>query len=127
MFRRIDCLLLRLPNLEDGLAFYRDKLGLPLAWIRPGRAAGLRMKDRKSELVLLQEHGSPETDLLVDSVDEACRAFVEAGGSLVQQPFDLPVGRCGVVRDPWGNSLVLLDSTKGPLRVDHDHRVIEPS
>jgi lactoylglutathione lyase len=125
MFRRVDCLLLRLPSLEEGLAFYRDKLGLTLSWIRPGKAAGLRMRDRKTELVLLQARGSPETDLLVDSVDEACRGFVEAGGSVVQPPFDIPVGRCGVVRDPWGNSLVLLDTTKGPLQVDHDHRVID--
>ena len=31
------------------------------------------------------------------------------------QPFDIQIGRCTVVEDPWGNRLVLLDMSKGPL------------
>lgn len=36
----------------------------------------------------------------------------------------LQTGRCAVVRDPWGNELVLLDMSKGRLVTDEDGRVI---
>jgi hypothetical protein len=32
---------------------------------------------------------------------------------VVTQPFDIPVGRIAVVQDPFGNTLVLLDLSKG--------------
>ncbi len=127
MFRKVDCLLLRIPSLEEALSFYRDRLGLALAWRRGNESAGLRMRDSDSELVVVEEPGSPETDLLVDSADEACRTFETAGGTVVRPPFDIPIGRCAVVRDPWGNSLVLLDMSKGPLRVDRNGNVVDGS
>jgi hypothetical protein len=34
------------------------------------------------------------------------------------EPFDIPIGRCAVVRDSWGNVLVLLNVTKGSLITD---------
>jgi predicted enzyme related to lactoylglutathione lyase len=34
---------------------------------------------------------------------------------VVRGPFDIEVGRCVVVEDPWGNRLVLLDLRRGPL------------
>jgi len=40
------------------------------------------------------------------------------------QPFDIPIGRCAVVNDPWGNRLVLLDVGKGSLVTDGDGRVL---
>ena len=36
----------------------------------------------------------------------------------MQGPFDIQIGRCVVVQDPWGNELVLLDMSKGRLRTD---------
>jgi predicted enzyme related to lactoylglutathione lyase len=126
MFRKVDCVILHVPDLNEGLGFYRDRLGLRQAWIRTGKSAGLRMRDSVTELVLVQEPGTPETDLLVDSADEACQEFVKAGGSVVQHPFDIPVGRCAIVQDPWGNDLVLLDLSKGLLKTDSDGNVIEP-
>ena len=46
--------------------------------------------------------------------------IVEAGGSVAVQPFDIQIGRCAVVEDPWGNPLVLLDMSKGRLVTDCD-------
>ena len=40
-------------------------------------------------------------------------------------PFDIQIGKWVVVADPWGNQLVLLDSTKGLLRTDADGNVID--
>ena len=124
MFRKVDCVLLRVPDLEAALHFYRDGLGLKPAWRRDGNSAGLKMTDSDTEFVLLQESGSPETDLLVESVESAREAFQRAGGTVVEPPFEIPIGKSAVLRDPWGNSLVILDVSKGPLRTDQDGNVV---
>jgi hypothetical protein len=30
-------------------------------------------------------------------------------------PFDIAIGRCAVVRDPFGNPLVMVDVSHGPI------------
>ena len=57
MFKKVDCILFRVPDLEDALAFYRDKLHHKLAWRRGDSAAGLRMDDSDTEIVLMAEKG----------------------------------------------------------------------
>ncbi len=125
IFHKIDCLLLWVPDLEATLECYRDRLGLELSWRRGGESAGLALPDSDSELVLVEEPGTPETDLRVESVEEACRKFEEAGGTVVEPPFEIPIGQCAVVKDPWDNSLVLLDMSKGPLRTDAAGNVVD--
>ena len=117
LFRKIDCLQIPVPDLEAGLAFYRDRLGHTLNW-RTATAAGLRLPDSDAELVLQTERAEPEVDLLVASVEAAVAALVAAGGKVVVPPFDIQIGRCAVVEDPWGNRLVLLDMSKGALTTD---------
>jgi len=65
-----------------------------------------------------------EADLLVASADEAVAAIRRAGGQVAVEAFDIPIGRCAFVRDPWGNVLVLLDGTKGSLTTDADGVVL---
>jgi predicted enzyme related to lactoylglutathione lyase len=65
-----------------------------------------------------------ETDLMVESVEAAVRRFVAAGGRLLQGPFDIQIGRCAVVADPFRNVLVMLDASKGLLRTNAVGRVI---
>jgi predicted enzyme related to lactoylglutathione lyase len=117
LFRAIDCLQLPVPNLEAGLAFYRDELGHELIW-RTATAAGLRLPGSDAELVIHTEQREMETDLLVGSADAAAARVTDAGGRVVEPPFDVPIGRCAVVADPWGNRLVLLDQSKGALDTD---------
>ena len=62
--------------------------------------------------------------MLVDSADEAAKWVEQAGGKVIVPPFDIQIGRCVVLEDPWGNPLVLLDMTKGPLKTDADGNVI---
>jgi predicted enzyme related to lactoylglutathione lyase len=121
--RKIDCVRFSVPDLEAGLAFYRDRLGHELTW-RTATAAGLRLTESDAEIVLQTERPGVETDLKVDSADAAADRVVEAGGRVLTPPFDIQIGRCVVVADPWGNELVLLDMSKGRLVTDADGNVV---
>jgi catechol 2,3-dioxygenase-like lactoylglutathione lyase family enzyme len=123
LIRKIDCLRLSVPDLDAGLAFYRDRLGQQVIW-RSESQVGLRLPDTDAEIVLHVEPQAPEIDLTVFSADGAAARFKEAGGKIVVPPFDIQIGRCVVVQDPWGNQIVLLDSSKGLLATDADGYVI---
>ena len=123
LFRKVDCLQLYVPDLEAGLAFYRDQLGHQLIW-RTATATGLRLPESDAELVLQTEDQHQEVDLLVDSADDAAKRVEQAGGKIIVPPFDIQIGRCVVLEDPWGNPLVLLDTSKGLLKTNVDGNVI---
>lgn len=127
LFRKIDCHLLRVADLEDAIAFYGDKLGHRLLW-RNEKVAGFSLPETDAELVVHTRAG-PETDILVSDVDKALATFLNAGGYTVQTPFDLAIGRCARIRDPFGNELVILDQTKGRLVTSPDGWVtgVKPS
>jgi lactoylglutathione lyase len=71
-----------------------------------------------AELVLQTDRPELEVNLSVSSADEAATAIVRAGGTIVVPPFDIAIGRCCVVQDPWGNRLVMLDHRNGRLVTD---------
>jgi predicted enzyme related to lactoylglutathione lyase len=126
LFRKIDNHLLRVVDLDAAISFYGDKLGHRLLW-RSDQAAGFALPETDAELDVHLHHG-PETDILVDNVDEAFASFLSAGGVAIQPPFDIAIGRCARIRDPFGNELVILDQSKGRLVSDSDGRVtgVEP-
>ena len=129
LVHKVDCIRFYVADLDQGLAFYRDRLGQALIW-RTQEAAGLRLWMDASEIVLHTERIPLEVDLEVESADAAAVRFQEAGGEVVVPPFDIQIGRAAVVQDPWGNQLVLLDSSKGHLITDEEGTVIgvgEPS
>jgi len=39
--------------------------------------------------------------------------LVGHGCALVEAPFDIPIGRCAVLTDPFGNPLCVLDMSNG--------------
>ena len=127
LLKKIDCIELYVADLDAALAFYRDRLGHALLW-RDERSAGLRLPGSDAELLLQTERPGLAVDFYVPSADAAARAFVAAGGSLLVAPFDIRIGRCAVVADPWGNPLVLLDMSKGRLVTDAEGNVtgVEP-
>jgi catechol 2,3-dioxygenase-like lactoylglutathione lyase family enzyme len=114
LLRAVDAVVVRVPSLEEGLAFYHDALGHQLLW-RTDTMLALGLGDSETELVLALDVG-PETDLLVESVENAVAALTEAGGTLVSGPEDIAVGKVAVVTDPFGNRLTLVDLTTGRLR-----------
>jgi predicted enzyme related to lactoylglutathione lyase len=119
LIRNIDCIQIPVPDLDVALTFYRDRLGHELIW-RTDTEAGLRLPESEAEIVLQTERPQLEPNLKVDSADDAASRFVKAGGSVIVPPFDIRIGRCAVVQDPFGNRLVLLDASKGLLTTD-DH------
>jgi predicted enzyme related to lactoylglutathione lyase len=123
LLRKVDCIRVPVPDLDEGLAFYRDRLGHELVW-RTETAAGLRMPESDAEIVLQTERPGVEVDFLVDSADKAGERFVAAGGRLLAGPFDIQIGRCAVVADPWGSVLVLLDMSRGRLITDEAGNVV---
>ena len=123
LVRKIDALQIPVPDLEAGLAFYRDQLGHALIW-RTATAAGLRLPESDAEIVIQTERPELEANLTVASADAAAAAIEAAGGRVLVQPFDIQIGRCTVVADPWGNRLVLLDTSKGLLVTDEHSNVV---
>ena len=123
LIHKVDCVRLYVPDLEAGLAFYRDRLGHELIW-RTATAAGLRLPETDTELVIQTEEQQQEIDFLVDSADAAAGMIEQSGGKVIVPPFDIQIGRCVVVEDPWGNLLVLLDASKGFLETDANGNVI---
>jgi lactoylglutathione lyase len=122
LFRKLDNLLLRVADLDAAISFYRDRLGHRVLW-RSDEAVGFALPDTDAELVVHLNIG-PETDVLVEDVDEAFAVFLDAGGQPVQAPFDIAIGRSARVRDPFGNELTLLDQSKGRLATDREGSVV---
>ena len=123
LIRKVDCVQIQVPNLDAGLAFYRDQLGHQLVW-RTERAAGLQLPDTDAEIVLQIERPGIKINLMVASVDAAVERIVDAGGAIVVPPVDIQIGRCVVVQDPWGTNLILLDTSKGLLETDADGNIV---
>src|SRR5262245_34937925 len=111
LFRKLDNHLMRVTDLDSAIAFYCNRLGQELLW-RDDTAAGFALPETDAELVV-HLHIGPETDMLVDDVGAAVDAFVDAGGEVIEPPFDIAIGRCARLRDPFGNVLVILDQSKG--------------
>jgi catechol 2,3-dioxygenase-like lactoylglutathione lyase family enzyme len=122
VFRKIDCTLLHTPDLAAAIDFYQGRLGQKLIW-KSDEAAGFEMPDAEAELVVHTRLG-PETDLVVNCVAEAFDQLIAAGASCITPPFDIAIGKCAVLKDPFGNVLTILDRSKGRLKVDEAGNVI---
>jgi predicted enzyme related to lactoylglutathione lyase len=123
LFKKIDCIRLPVPDLEEALAFYSGQLGHQLIW-RTQTATGLALPQSDAEIVLYTDGTAPEIDLLVESADLAAEQVTAAGGKVIAGPFEIQIGRCVVVLDPWDNELVLLDMSKGRLITDANGNIL---
>jgi lactoylglutathione lyase len=115
MLQRIDCVMFRVDDIDSAVAFYRDVMGLVPRW-RDGNQAGLEFPGTPgAELVLHSDPDIPAFDVNyeVEDVTAALPTLVEAGCRVVAGPFPIAIGNCAVITDPFGNSLTLLDMTKG--------------
>jgi predicted enzyme related to lactoylglutathione lyase len=113
LLRQVDAVTIPVPDLDEGLRFYRDQLGHQLLWRNDAVGqAGLLLPDSTTEIVLTTDVDYAPS-WLVTSLDEALDHITAAGGRVVDQPRTIPVGRLAVVADPFGNRLILLDLSHG--------------
>jgi predicted enzyme related to lactoylglutathione lyase len=118
LLRRVDAVTVRVPSLDEGLRFYAEALGHRLKWRNDAVGqAGLELPDGDSELVLTTAQDY-EPNWSVEDVDHRVTTVVGQGGRVVSGPIDHPVGRAAVVRDPFGNALVVVELSKGVYLTD---------
>lgn len=123
VFEKLDCIRYYVPDLAEGVTYYHEKLGLEIAWKNEHEIAFV-MADGISELVIQNTQKREETDIKVTSVRRTIQKIRQAGGQLVCGPFGIQIGECAVVQDPWGNTMVILDSIKGTFLTDEDGNII---
>jgi predicted enzyme related to lactoylglutathione lyase len=123
LFLKVDAVTVPVPDLDAGLSFYGGALGHDLLWRNDEVGqAGLALAGSDTEIVLTSQQGYAP-NWLVTNADQAAAVFVAAGGKIVTEPCDIPVGRLAVVADPFGNVLVLLDLSRGHYVTDAAGRV----
>jgi lactoylglutathione lyase len=117
VLRKIDCVMVRVDDLDAAVAYYREVFGLRLRW-RTGSQTGLGMSETDAEIVLHTDQDIPReatVHYLVDNVTAAVEQLAAHGCTVLAAPFEIAIGRCAVVADPFGHTLHILDMTKGSL------------
>ena len=115
MFKKIDCVMIRVIDVVVAEKFYREVFGLKPVW-SDGGAIGMGFPETDAEIVLHSNADIPhnvEVHYLVDDVVAAVKTCAEKGCRVLVQPFDILIGKCAVIADPFGTSLCLLDMTSG--------------
>ncbi len=116
MFRKIDCIMIHVDDLEAAARYYSNIFGLRPVW-RDETSVGLGLPETDAEIVLHCEPDIPENvavHYLVDDVVAAVQFLKQQGCSVFAEPFDIVIGKCAVIKDPFGTMLYILDITKGP-------------
>ena len=112
VLRRVDRIILRVPNLPAAVRFYRDVMGL-----RPvredARIASLRFPDDRAELVLHTDADLP-AEAVYYAVDDVRQLFARREQlklQFIHPPAVTARGYRAAVRDPFGNVLLIVDQT----------------
>lgn len=123
LFNYVDGIQLYVPDLQQGINYYCNSLGLKIIW-KSDSAIGLGMREGVTEIVIQSEREYQEIDIKVNSVENAIIEIEKAGGQIVYGPFDIKIGKCAVIQDPWNNQYVILDSTKGTFITDQHGNIV---
>jgi lactoylglutathione lyase len=118
MLRKIDCVMIRVEDVAVSTAYYAKVFGLRPKWSAEG-SVGLAFPETDAEIVLHCETTIPssvEVYYLVDDVVVAVAHYAAQGCQILVAPFDITIGKCAVIRDPFGTRLCILDTTKGHRR-----------
>jgi len=109
--RKIDCVMVRVPDLAAASEFYTRSFGLRRLWADE-TSVGLGLAETDAEVVLhtMDLAADEAVYYLVDDVDAAASQYT---GRIRTPPFDIAVGRCAVLEDPFGNAIGILDLSKG--------------
>lgn len=115
MFKKIDCVMVRVGDVAAGERFYSEVFGLKPLWREVG-SVGMGLPQTDAEIVLHNSAGIPhkvEVHYLVDDVVAAVKTYAEKGCRVLVQPFDVLIGKCAVIEDPFQTTICLLDLTSG--------------
>jgi lactoylglutathione lyase len=115
MLKKIDCVMIRVDDVGAGERFYSEVFGLKPLWHDAG-SVGKGLPDTDAEIVLHNNANIPnkvEVHYLVDDVVAAVKTYAEKGCRIVVPPFDVLIGKCAVIQDPFETSICLLDLTSG--------------
>jgi predicted enzyme related to lactoylglutathione lyase len=108
--------MIRVEDVETAARYYAEVFGLQPQWSGDS-AIGLVFPESDAEIVLHSDPGIPsavEVHYLVDDVIAAVAHYAALGCQILVAPFDITIGKCAVIRDPFGIRLCILDMTKGP-------------
>jgi lactoylglutathione lyase len=93
----------------------QKSFGLRPKWSGKG-AVGRVFPETDAEIVPHRETTIPPSVIdhyLVDDVVVAAAHYAAEGCLIIVAPFDITIGKCAVLRDPFGARLCILDTTKG--------------
>ena len=116
MLKKIDCVMIRVEDPEAAAVYYSDVFGLRRIW-QDETSVGLGFPETDAEVVLHRNPAVPspvDVHYLVDDVVLSVRVLQENGCRVLSEPFDIPIGKCAVVQDPFGTTLSILDMSKVP-------------
>src|SRR5439155_8114935 len=111
MLRKVDRILLRVPQLGGAVKYYRDVLGLTLVRQSSNIASFQLSAQHDMELVLHTDPDLPAeaTYFLVDDVRDLYRRRNELRLRFSSPPAPVSRGYRATVKDPFDNVLLLLD------------------
>ena len=115
MLKKIDCVMIRVDDVAAGEKFYSEVFGLKPLWREAGNV-GMRLPETDAEIVLHNNSEIPhkvEVHYLVDDVVVAVKGYAKKGCRVLVPPFDVIIGKCAVIQDPFGTTICLLDQTSG--------------
>jgi predicted enzyme related to lactoylglutathione lyase len=107
--------MIRVENVEAAAAYYAKVFGLQPHWSGDG-SIGLVFPESDTEIVLHSDPNIPssvEVYYLVDDAVAAVEDYTAQGCQVLVFPFDITIGKCAVIKDPFGTRLCILDTTKG--------------
>lgn len=112
--RKIDCVMVRVDDLAVASRFYGEMLGLRPLW-RDDVSVGMGLPESDAEVVLHTMDLPRELSVhyLVDDVAASVSSWRAAGCEVRREPFEIAVGWCAVLQDPFGNPVCVLDLSKG--------------
>jgi predicted enzyme related to lactoylglutathione lyase len=115
MFKKIDCVMIRVDDVAAGEKFYSEVFGLKPLWREPG-SVGMGFPETDAEIVLHNSAEIPnkvEVHYLVDDVVAAVKSYAEKGCRILVPPFEVLIGKCAAIQDPFATTICLLDQTSG--------------
>ena len=115
MLRKIDCVMIRVDDIEAAAHYYTEVFGLYPRWSGDD-SIGLVFPESDAEIVLhrnLDIPSSVEVHYLVDDVVAAVANYAAKGCHVLVEPFGITIGKCAVIEDPFGVRLCILDMSKG--------------